>query len=120
MIRLHISSSHFDLSDKVVAYVEQKIGGLDRYLPKNAKNGEGSVLLAADPSGKEDNNFVCEANLKVAGPDLQAREATANIYAAIDIVEAKLKAQAVRYKEKHSPRSQGRRLMSRLLRRGQL
>ena len=117
MIKLHITGHNYEMDDRVVAYLEKKIASLDRYLPKTAKATTGKVLLIEDPSGKEDNHFVCEASIAVPGNDLQAREATANIYAAIDIVEAKLKAQAVRYKEKHSPRHLGRRLLGRVLKR---
>jgi ribosomal subunit interface protein len=121
MIKLHITSRNFELSDKVLEYTQAKIGGLDRFLPRHMHNQiEGAVLLASDSSGREDNNFVCEASIKVSGPDLQAREATANIYAAIDIVEAKLKAQAVKYKEKHLPqRNRTRKWIARFVKGGE-
>jgi ribosomal subunit interface protein len=120
MIKLHITSRNFELDDKVRNYCEEKIGNLDRFLPRHAKETSGTVLLAEDPSGKEDNHFICDATIKVPGPDLNAREATTNIYAAIDIVEAKLKAQAVKYKEKHLPAGRSRRLLNRILKRGEL
>jgi len=100
MIKLHISTKDFDLTEKVTAYIERKIGRLDKYLPKNMKDIEGRVILEVDPSGREDNKFICEAMLEVPGPNLEAREATLNMFAAIDIVEAKLKAQARKLKEK--------------------
>lgn len=108
MISLHISGNNFDLSDKVKTYVNDKIGSLDKYLPRNARQSQGKVTLSLDPSGREDNQFVCEAIIEAPGAILQSKEATMNIYAAIDIVEAKLKAQVHKYKDKHSPRG-GRR-----------
>ena len=117
MIKLHISNHNYDMNPKVVAYVEKKIFGLDKYLPRQNKDTEGTVRLIEDPSGREDNHFVCEATILVPGPDLQAKEATTNIYAAIDIVEAKLKVQAIKYKDKHMPRSRGRKMVERLLKR---
>ena len=109
MINLKIQGHNFDLSDKVTVYVNEKIGCLDKYLPKRREQYFGTVVLSQDPSGREDNRFVCEARIEVAGPDLQSKEATINIFAAIDIVEAKLKAQAMKYKDKHSPRLARRR-----------
>ena len=100
MIKLHISTKDFDLTEKVTAYIERKIGRLDKYLPKNMKDIEGRVILELDPSGREDNKFICEDMLEVPGRNLEAREATLNMFAAIDIVEAKLKAQARKLKEK--------------------
>lgn len=102
MIKLHVTTKNFDLSDKVTAYVDRKIGKLDKYLPKEMKDIEGRVILEVDPSGKEDNKFICEALLEVPGSNLEAREATLNIFAAIDIVEAKLKAQARKLKDRNS------------------
>lgn len=103
MIKLHITSKHYDLSPKVIAYVERKIGRLDRYLPTEARGNTGTVILEVDESGREDNRYVCEAQIELPGPNAQAREATLNIYAAIDIVEAKLKVQVRKYKDKHAP-----------------
>ncbi|HSX14383.1 MAG TPA: ribosome-associated translation inhibitor RaiA [Candidatus Saccharimonadales bacterium] len=102
MIKLHITSKNYDLGDDVVAYVERKIGRLDRYLPRNSRDLSGQVILELDPSGREDNKFVCEAIIELPGPNAHAKEATLNIYAAIDIVEAKLKVQIRKYKDKHS------------------
>lgn len=110
MITLKVSGNNFELSKKVVDYVNDKIGELDKYLPRAARQATGRVILSMDPSGREDNQFVCEAHIEVPGALLQAKEPTINIYAAIDIVEAKLKAQVVKYKDKHSPKGSRRKI----------
>src|SRR5688572_23042023 len=118
MITLKVSGNNFELSKKVVDYVNDKIGQLDKYLPKNAKQAGGRVTLSLDPSGREDNQFVCEAHIEVPSALLQSKEATINIYAAIDIVEAKLKAQVLKYKDKHSSKNGRKQIwMNKLLRR---
>lgn len=101
MIKLHVTTKNFELSKKVTDYVDKKIGRLDRYLPKGMRDIEGRVILEVDPSGKENNTFICEAMLEVPGPNLEARDATLNIYAAIDIVEAKLRVQISKVKERN-------------------
>lgn len=101
MINLHISDDNFTSDDKINEYVSDKIGALDKYLPKSAKNGQGKVILIEDVSGREDNKYVCEALLSIPGNDLVAREAAINMYTSVDIVTAKLKAQAVKYKQKN-------------------
>ncbi len=103
MIKLHITDKDFELSDKITEYVERKIGGLDKYLPRSVHDVEGRVILERDRSGREGNQFVCEATLQIPGPNAEAREATVNMYAAIDIVEAKLKVQIKKFKDKHRP-----------------
>lgn len=118
MIQLHISGNNFELSDKITEYVNDKIGTLDKYLPRRAKLAQGTVTLSLDPSGREDNQCVCEVIVKLPGAVLQSKEATINMYAAIDIVEAKIKAQVIKYKQKHSSKAGQRKVwLDKLLRR---
>jgi putative sigma-54 modulation protein len=116
MITLHVNGNNFEIDEKISEYLQKKIGGLDKYLPKNAKGTTGRVTLTTDPSGREDNQFVCEAMIDVPGQVIEAKEATLNMYAAIDIVSAKLKSQILKYKNKHTPsRFRGKELFRRLL-----
>ncbi len=103
MITLHVTSKNYQLSEKILDYIDRKLGRLDRYLPRNEGEIQGRVILEVDPSGREDNKFVCEAKIELPGPNAEAREATLNMYAAIDIVEAKLKVQIRKYKDRHAP-----------------
>jgi putative sigma-54 modulation protein len=68
-----------------------------------------------DPNGREDNRYVCDAVLTVQGTTMVSREGTVNIYAAIDIVEAKLKSQIVKYKEKHTTEPRRGKMLTRLM-----
>jgi ribosomal subunit interface protein len=119
MIKLHISGHGFELDQKMIDYAQVKLGSLDKYLPKSAKNSTGRVILSFDPSGREDNCYLCETMLEVPGPNLESKEATLNAYAAIDIVAAKLRAQAKKYKDKNGGRRRrvAMRLVNRILRR---
>lgn len=116
MISLNITGRNYQLTSKIKTYVNEKIGELDRYLPKALTDLKGIVVLEEDKSGREDNQFVCEVTVNVPGTTLQAKEATSNIYAAVDIVEAKLKSQVLKYKDKNSSK-QKRGLFKRLLQR---
>ncbi len=116
MITLATTGRHFELDDKITKYLDQKIGRLDKYLPRNHRDGlQGKVVLELDKSGREDNQCVCEIMFEVKGEQMQAREATVNMYAAIDICEQKLKSQVLRYKSKHEPSNyRGRKLFAKL------
>lgn len=116
MIKLHLSGHNYSLTPKIKKYSTTKIGGLDKYLPKKAQDSEATVVLSLDQSGREGNNYVCEATVEVPGDVLQAKEATSNMFAAIDIVEAKLKVQVKKYKQKHDPKTV-RKLAERIFRR---
>jgi ribosomal subunit interface protein len=118
MIQLQITGRHFELDSKIVDYTEEKIGKLDRYLPHRKRDGlQGTIVLEFDESHTQDSRCICEANLDIPAEALHAKEATMNMYAAIDICEQKLKQQILRYKSKHDPaRNRRERLWARLRR----
>ena len=120
MIDLKVSGNNYELTDKIIEYAGEKIGRLEKYLPKGARDGvSGNVTLTLDQSGREDNQCICEVIIPVRGTTLQAKEATMNMFAAVDIAEAKIKAQIIKYKQKHSPKqNQAKRFVFKLLRKG--
>jgi ribosomal subunit interface protein len=120
MIKCEIKGRNFEIDSKMRDYVEDKIGGLEKYLPRKVRETASCmVILEDDPNGREDNRYVCEAVMTVEGATLVSKEGTVNIYAAVDIVEAKLKAQLATYKAKYAlePR-RGRKISQWLGRRG--
>lgn len=105
MIELTISGNNYELNDKIREYVEEKIGELERFIPRQRRDGVmAKVTLTLDESGREDNQCVCEVGMQLPGALIEAKEATLNMFAAVDIVEAKLQAQLLKYKQKHSPK----------------
>ena len=119
-MKVELTARNYEVDEKVRAYAYDKIGGLDKYLPRQVRgNTICAVVLTDDPSGREDNRYVCEAVVTVDnGQVLVSEEGTINVFAAIDIVEAKLKVQIARYKEKHVTEPRRVRMLSRLRRRG--
>ncbi len=101
MIKVQLSSRQYEIDADLEAYVERKLGRLDRYLPRQHKAKAMRVEIFRDPSGKEDNKYKVKAYLEVPGPDIVADTATLNPYAGVDIVEEKLKLQIRKYKDKH-------------------
>jgi putative sigma-54 modulation protein len=100
-MKCEVTGRNFEVDDKMRTYIDDKIGGLEKYLPRQSRaTAACTVVLEDDPSGREDNRYVCEAVMKVHGTTMVSREGTVNVYAAIDIVEAKLRTQMTKYKEK--------------------
>jgi putative sigma-54 modulation protein len=119
MIKLDITGRNFEVEEKLREYVGEKLGGLEKYVSRRARGSvSGNVVLEDDANGREDNRYVCEVVLSVPGERLVCREGTVNMYAAIDICEAKLKSQLVKYKEKHSLVPRRHRMLSRWIGRG--
>jgi putative sigma-54 modulation protein len=115
-MKIDLGGRGFDIDDKIRSYVTEKIGGLDKYVPRSQREvAHATVALENDASGREDNRYVCDVILTVPGARLVAREGTVNMYAAIDIVEAKLQSQLVKYKEKHAEAPRRGRVLNRWL-----
>ena len=116
MIKVEMTARNYEIEDKLRVYVEDKIGSLDKYLPRRVRGDVVcEIVLTDDPSGREDNRYVCEVVMAVPGAKLVSQEATINIFAAVDICEAKLKAQLTKYKEKHTSEPRRARMLARLM-----
>ena len=103
MIKILLTGRKYDIDKELKKYVNRKLGGLDKYLPRQHKAIQMTVEIFRDPSGKEDNRYKVKAVLEVPGPDMIAETATINPHSAVDIVEQKLKLQIRKYKDKQSP-----------------
>lgn len=98
--KLELSASSMELDDDIKKYVHRKIGRLDKYVTRHARKSiHAEVKLRLD-KGKKNDKFVAEVVLRLPHETLAAKEATLNIYAAIDIVEAKLRSQLRKYNAK--------------------
>lgn len=115
--KLEITGVHMKVDDKLRAYAIKKIGRLDRFIPRKAREAvHAEVLLKDDPKKKDKKEYTCEVVIHLPQDTITVQEATINSYAAIDIVENKLKNLLTKYKEKHNVKRLHRRVLSRLRR----
>jgi putative sigma-54 modulation protein len=84
-------------------YIQKKIGKLDRHLKRNLRSEARADVKLKESTGKGGKKCTAEVILHIPGTTLTASDSTMNMYAAIDIVEAKLQNQLKREKEKKSP-----------------
>lgn len=111
--KLDIEGIHMKIDEPITKYVQKKLAQLDKYVPKSArKSVHGEVMLKEDKTN-DGNHCTCEVTLRLPKEVINVTESTVNIYAAIDIVEAKLKQRITKYKELHSSKL-SRRLLARL------
>ena len=90
-----------DLENKDIAkYVHKKIGTLDKYLPRHARKSTHAEVKLKEVKSKTKREYFCEVVLHVPGENITAKEATMNMFAAVDIVVEKLKVQVRKYKAK--------------------
>lgn len=113
MKQLTISGVHLEVNADLRKYVAKKIGNLDRYVPRKARQSVRTEIRLKDAKAKDKLEWVCEIVMHVPHSTLNIETKAVNIYAAVDIAEATLLAQLHKYKETHAGPRLHRRLMAR-------
>ncbi len=111
-----ITGIKYDVSEKVRTYVSDRVGRVEKYLPRHArKSAQADVKLKqSGQTGAE--QFEAEIILQVPDKVLTASAVSNTMYAAIDASESKLKAQLQRYKTETVPHIGNRGVLSRFKR----
>ena len=112
--KTEISGVHLDVNDDLRKYVSKKLGRLDRFMAREGRQSMHLEVKLKEVKARNKDERTCEAILHVPGEVITVKESTINIYAAIDIVEAKLRHALKKYKDlRTSPRLR-QRLLTRL------
>ena len=115
--KLEISGIHISVEDDLHKYVVKKIGKLDQYMSHHAReSAHAEVKLKANKT-KQRKFATCEVILHLPHSTLTTKETTLNMFAAVDIVEQKLKNQLKKYKGQHGRGRLHHRVLARFLRR---
>ena len=96
--KIEITGVHTEATEDIRDYVEKKLGKLDLYIPKFARESAHMEVWLKEERAKDKKESTAEIVLFLPGETLTAKESTVNIYAAIDIVEQKIKTQIRKYK----------------------
>jgi putative sigma-54 modulation protein len=112
-----ITGVKYTVNETTKRYVLKKVGRLDRYLPKHARQSATADVKLKQVNKDHGNKYEAEVIITVPDKKLTAKDSTVNMMAAIDIVEAKLVAQLRRYKQASVTHVGNRRLLSRFKRR---
>ena len=100
--KFEITSVHADVDEKLQKYVTRKISKLDMYMSSHArKSVHAEVFLKKKESKGDKASYACEVILHLPQEVLRVEEVTLNLYAAVDIVENRLKHQLKKYKDLH-------------------
>lgn len=114
--KLEINGVHAVLTDDLKKYITKKIGKLDRYMPRHARESAHAEVFVKERAVKAKQERECEVVLHLPGSTLIVKESTINMFAAVDIVEAKLKNQLKRYKDTHNAHKIHRKVITRFKR----
>ncbi|MCA9332494.1 ribosome-associated translation inhibitor RaiA [Candidatus Saccharibacteria bacterium] len=114
--KLEITGIRTTLDNDLKKYARSKIGKLDKYIPRNSRESAHAEIILKESKIKTKKVCTCEVILYLPHEQLTTKESTINMYAAIDIVEAKLKNQIKKYKDTHGTRGLHRRVISKFMR----
>ncbi len=114
--KLEINGVHMTVGDDLKKYVNKKIGGLEKYVPQHARKSVHVEVKLKEGKVKTKEERTCEVIMHLPNEMLAVSETTVNMFAAVDIVEEKLKKLLHKYKETHASPKLRQRLMSRLKR----
>jgi putative sigma-54 modulation protein len=99
-----IAKNNVEVSETLEAYVERKIGKLDRYLPTI---GEGKVEISQEGAKLPEQRFTVQVTLDSRGVLIRAQEKSKDIRTAIDKVVGVLSKRIERYKGKLYDKGRG-------------
>ncbi len=112
-----VTGVKYDVDDTTKQYVMQKIGSLDRFLPRHARRSASVEVFLKEVNRNQGKQFEAEILLSVPDKKITAKDTTINMLAAVDIVEAKLSTQLRKYKEMHVAHAgKSRRILSKFKR----
>ena len=102
--KIEITGSNYKLSENFQKYATKRIGKLDRYLPKGSKKDVIAKVVVTEVNREHGNKFEISAAMEiVCGKVIASKDECSNIFAGIDIIEAKLMGQIRRYKLESTP-----------------
>lgn len=115
--KFELKGVHTNIDENLRKYVTKKIGRLDRYLPRHHRDSAHAVVELKENKARDKNKYTCEVSMHLPHESIVVSEKTMNMYAAVDIVETKLKQRIKKYKESQPNGKFYRHLSGRLRRR---
>lgn len=103
----------YEVDDATRKYATKRIGRLDHYLPRHARKSASVEIKLEQVNHNHGNKYQAEVLFSIPNSLITAKESTSNVFAAIDIVEAKIRKQLVDYKQTNIAHIGRRRIMSR-------
>lgn len=102
--KIEISGSNHKIEDNFKKYTTKKLGKLDRYLPRDHKKDVVMKVVVAEVNRDKGNKYELSVAMEIPGGKvLSSKDECSNLYAGVDIIEAKLSGQIRRFKLEQTP-----------------
>lgn len=115
--KINLTTLHTETDDNLKKYVNNKIGKLDKYISRNLRDNIIIDVRLKEIKNDKNNKCNCEVTMTLPKEKIIVSESTVNMFAAIDIVEEKLKHQLMKYKQIHNSNRFYRHVSSRFTKR---
>lgn len=113
MLKLTIEGVHASVDADLEKYAQKKIGGLEKYIPRHARQSAHAEVILKKEASKDKNKFTCEITVYLPHEVLNSKETTQHLYAAIDVASAKTHHQLTKYKDEYGSPRLHRRIINR-------
>lgn len=114
--KIEISGIHTEVTDDLHKYITKKISRLDQYMPVHARKTAHASVKIKEYKLKNKIECYVEVIMHLPHDILTTKETTMNMFAAVDVVEEKLKNQIKKYKVKHGSGRLHQRVLARIKR----
>jgi len=102
--KIEISGSNYKPADSFRKYATKRLGKLDRYLPRGYKKDVIVKLVVTEVDRAHGNKYELSAAMEIPGGKvIAAKDESTNVFAGVDIIEAKMMGQIRRFKLETTP-----------------
>ena len=116
--KIEITGNGYKVEEPLKRYVEKRIGKLDRYLPRGSKKDIVAKVIIAEIGKNKGEKYEISVAMDIPGGKvIAARDECSNVFAGVDLVEAKLLGQIRRYKLEVQPHRQKKSLKNLFIKR---
>ena len=116
--KIELSGNDYKIEEPLKKYVEKRIGKLDRYLPRGYKKDVVAKVVVSEIGKNKTEKYEISVAMDIPGGKvIAARDECSNVFAGVDLVEAKLLGQIRRYKLEMQPHRQKKSLRSLFIKR---
>jgi len=111
--KLEIHGIHYSVDENLQKYISRKINRLEKYVAVDARQSFHVEVFMQEIKARSGKQCECEIVVHLPKEILTVKDSTVNMYAAIDIVEEKLKQALKKYKNQHDNARKERHLLNR-------
>ena len=107
--KIEVTGNGYKVEESLRKYAEKRIGKLDKYLPRGFKKDVVVKMIVAEIGKSKGEKYEISVAMDIPGGKVvAAKDECSNVFAGVDLVEAKLTGQIRRYKLEMQPHRQKR------------